>query len=346
MIAATALADPDAVFCRTSALLLHGIPLLLHGIPLLRPARRVHVRTLRRSSVRITPQTSMTGRLSAIDVLATHGRPPSQAAILEGLPTQRHEPIIPPGQHRSALRAHARQDSRLAEELLLPQQVLPASALGICLGPAAGYRTEPLELAAVDTVTRLPAADAVVILDAVLARLMDQGSEDEAARRRLLAWQGHISSRRRRGVLENRLAFADPRAESPGESWSRVRIHELGFVTPQLQTRVRLETGHARLDFEWRDAVVVGEFDGRLKDLIPQDQTGRSASQAVYEEKIREDAIRRTGRTVVRWGWEELRSPAALGTRLSAADVPRLRSSRSGQRRRRRPRRPPAGTPG
>ncbi|MDS2173953.1 hypothetical protein Q7C18_14695 [Nesterenkonia sp. CL21] len=320
MIAATALADPETVFCRTSAL-------LLHGIPLLHPPQRIHVRTMRRSSVRITRQTPMTGRLSADAVLAKHRRPPARAAILQGMPTQRHEPMIPPDQHRSAMRSQAQQDRRSAEELLLPQQMLPPTALRICQGPAVGYRAEPLELAAVDTATRLPAADAVVILDAVLARLMAQGTEEDEARRLLLAWKDHVSSRRRRALLQRRLAFADPRAESPGESWSRVRIHELGFVTPELQTRVALETGHARLDFEWRDAGVVGEFDGRIKYLSQQDQTGRSAALAVHEEKIREDGIRRTGRTVVRWGWEDLRRPTTLGTRLCAAGVPRLPSS-------------------
>ena len=45
--------------------------------------------------------------------------------------------------------------------------------------------------------------------------------------------------------------FADARSESPGESWSRVLIHDLGFEPPQLQVEVQLPQGIARVDFEW-----------------------------------------------------------------------------------------------
>jgi len=52
----------------------------------------------------------------------------------------------------------------------------------------------------------------------------------------------------------------------------------------------------------------IGEFDGRVGygRLV---RPGQSPADAVYEEKLREDAIRDTGRQVVRWTWPELDRP-------------------------------------
>lgn len=315
-VAATALVAPRTVFCGTSALLLHGVPLLT-------PPRRVHVRTLRRSSVRLTRQTPMTGRTAPERVVRRLGLPPAAVERLQGIPTQRHEPVIPPHHTRDDLREHTTQNPVSAAETLIPRVRLPRTASPVCSGPDDGYLVEPLELAAVDTVTRLPAPDAVVVLDAVMARLVADGLPEGDARARLVSWFGHVRAPRRRTLLSERTDFADPRAESPGESLSRWRIHELGFVAPELQTTVSLDTGRARLDFEWPDVGVVGEFDGRLKYGADPSLSGREAADAVYAEKLREDAIRRTGRDVVRWGWAQLQEPDQLAQRLSRAGVPR-----------------------
>jgi len=50
-----------------------------------------------------------------------------------------------------------------------------------------------------------------------------------------------------------------------------------------------------------------GEFDGRIKygRLL---RPGQDAGDAVFAEKVREDAIRDTGLRVVRWVWHELDS--------------------------------------
>lgn len=118
-VVATALADPRTVFCRTSALLLQGIPLLT-------PPQRVHVRTLRRSSVRLTRQTPMTGRTAPERLVRTLGLPPAAVARLRGIPTQRHEPVIPPERVRDDLREHSAQNPASAAETLLPRVHLPA----------------------------------------------------------------------------------------------------------------------------------------------------------------------------------------------------------------------------
>jgi len=71
----------------------------------------------------------------------------------------------------------------------------------------------------------------------------------------------------------------------------------------------------ARSDFGWKERGVLGEFDGRIKYTGPQDEVAR----AVMAEKDREARLREAGWVVVRWGWEDLRDPAALRRRIEAA---------------------------
>jgi len=47
-------------------------------------------------------------------------------------------------------------------------------------------------------------------------------------------------------MAEGAIAFADARSGSPGESFSRVRMHELGFETPELQARFDGVAAHTR----------------------------------------------------------------------------------------------------
>lgn len=135
---------------------------------------------------------------------------------------------------------------------------------------------------------------------------------------------------RGRARLERALSFADGRAESPGESWSRVVIHRLGFVAPDLQHPYRGRAGQAfRSDFHWEDARLAGEFDGWGKYLSPELRDGRSAERVVLDEKLREDDIRSTGDSVTRWGIPELSHPAMLERQLASAGVPFARRRRS-----------------
>lgn len=75
--------------------------------------------------------------------------------------------------------------------------------------------------------------------------------------------------RRRHGIGRARrsLGFLDARAESPGESTSRVIFFEIGLPKPDLQVEVRNRAGRllGRCDFGWEEACTVGEFDGRVK---------------------------------------------------------------------------------
>ena len=126
------------------------------------------------------------------------------------------------------------------------------------------------------------------------------------------------------------IGFADPLSGSAGESYSRSLIHVAGFEAPVLQQAI-YDTGGlvGYADFTWKQAKVVGEFDGVEKYVKPEFLKGRSASQAVVEEKKRENRIRAAGFNVVRWDWADLMEPGKLERVLAAAGVPRRRARSS-----------------
>lgn len=111
---------------------------------------------------------------------------------------------------------------------------------------------------------------------------------------------------------ESMLAFAEPTAESPGESVVRVICTVAGLdLIPQFA--VRDEDGEvlARLDFRVRGTMVGIEFDGRVKY--------GSGPDALWAEKRREDALRRRGYVVVRITWADLSHPERIVGRIRAA---------------------------
>jgi hypothetical protein len=127
------------------------------------------------------------------------------------------------------------------------------------------------------------------------------------------------SQRRWHGVPVARraLAFADGRAESVGESISRVQIVGYGLPMPELQYAVFSPAGRwlARCDFAWPTFGVIGEFDGRIKYLGPAE----AVADVVMAEKAREQAIHDAGWTVVRWGWQDLQGQGDFVARLRRA---------------------------
>ncbi|TDS82648.1 hypothetical protein EV640_11421 [Nesterenkonia aurantiaca] len=300
-LAAAAMTGSSGAFCRESAL-------ALHGLPLLRVPAAVHRRTLHRSQVGVHRSP---GRLS--------------------YPTRFHEPPLPRGVTRAQMRLALGAENSVAEpgdpswtptalRGIASQLVTPECLRGFAADPVGlTVPVEPLPLALLDTVPRMPFEQAVVVLDAALARISERGlTLDEL----LQPWQPFLRGARLRAEWARAVDFADPRSESVGESLSRVRISELGFAVPELQSVVRVEGREYRLDFEWEGGVV-GEFDGKQKYLRSQELFGRSAEEAVYREKLREDAIRSTGRRVVRWSWDDLHHPNILRDRLTRFGVPR-----------------------
>ena len=131
---------------------------------------------------------------------------------------------------------------------------------------------------------------------------------------------------RRARAVWNALEFADGRSGSPGESLCRVRTWELRFQAPQLQTNVVTRLGRFDVDFDWPDARLFGEFDGKVKYTRDAYMKGRSIDEVVLDEKAREDAIRSsTGKSFIRCIWREALDPAIFGRMLDDAGVPRVR---------------------
>jgi hypothetical protein len=126
------------------------------------------------------------------------------------------------------------------------------------------------------------------------------------------------------------IGFADPRAASPGESLSRVRMHQLGFAAPELQVEVRVGRQRYDVDFGWASTALFGEFDGLVKYTRAAELSGLPIEEVVVAEKVREDAIRaETDRRFTRWLWKEALNATAFARKLRDAGVSDARRPRS-----------------
>jgi len=144
-----------------------------------------------------------------------------------------------------------------------------------------------------------------------------EGWRDELRRR-----ASRVSTR---GIRQARrvIEFADGRAQLPGESVSRVRLDQLGFTRFDLQTPVTVPDGRTFwMDFAFPRTRCFGEFDGLVKYSAPEYMGDRTAMEVLTDEKSREDAVRGvTGWRIVRWGFEHIKTPDALGARLHAFGI-------------------------
>lgn len=153
----------------------------------------------------------------------------------------------------------------------------------------------------------------VVTADAALHR----GLTSPAELLELLLWQQEWPGSR---VASRVVTFAERDAETPGESRGRVRISQAGLPAPRLQVEIRDGRGVlvGRVDFLFEEHHTIGEFDGRMKYGI--EDSGSLAGDVLWQEKLREDALRALGYEVVRFTWDDLmRSPAWLRSRFLAA---------------------------
>lgn len=171
---------------------------------------------------------------------------------------------------------------------------------------------------AVDCAFDMPARDSIMVLDSALRCLCrpDRRRRAEAEARFAelhgqlvdeVAAQGvRAGARRARAVA----AMASPFAESPGESRARWIAAATGLPAAVLQEPVATAAGVFFPDLAWPRWRVAVEFDGRLKYTEESD---------LWAEKRRQDALTAAGWRLVRVVWEDLGSPAALGSRLLAA---------------------------
>lgn len=102
--------------------------------------------------------------------------------------------------------------------------------------------------------------------------------------------------------------FASPLAESPLESYGRVKLLEQGIVIPALQFEVRTSAGHLfRADGAFPDERVIIEFDGQGKYGHEFDWTSR----ALTDERQREKELTNDDWRVLRFTWDDFRRDAS-----------------------------------
>jgi len=122
------------------------------------------------------------------------------------------------------------------------------------------------------------------------------------------------------GSARARLAidFADGCSGSPAESFCRVQFHALGLPAPELQVEISDEFGSIGFaDFYWRHLGLVCEYDGRSKyGAFRQFQRNISAEQVLWQEKVREDRMRRVVKGFARLTSETVRDRHALADYL------------------------------
>ena len=126
------------------------------------------------------------------------------------------------------------------------------------------------------------------------------------------------------------LDFADGRSESPGESFSRVQFHALGYPPPLLQIDFFDEIGFIGcVDFYWPQLGLIGEFDGLSKyGRKRRYQSGLTLDQILMIEKKREDRLRRVSSGFVRLDWQKVSNRRALAGFLRPHGLVEGRGSR------------------
>ncbi len=240
---------------------------------------------------------------------ATYGNLPAggvlshaSAAALHGLPVpydeMRRVHVTRDPRHFSFIARHVRvRIAPLSENEITVLAGLPVTSLHRTLADIASTWSEAWAVAAVD-------------------EALSRGTAPEEIEAHLMG------TTRVQGVAQARrvLMFADGRSGSPGESLSRHLIHQAGLPAPQLQRSFPWPGGIDMTDFDWDIAGgVIGEFDGYGKYVRSLPDGSTDPGNAIYQEKRREDRLRRRVRSFVRWGWAELRAPYPFIAELASA---------------------------
>ena len=241
----------------------------------------------------------------------------ASAAVVHGLPLYR---LVPTRVHAvtGTHRCHSSMGVARHERPLTTEEI---ALVG-------GLHVTSLDRTAFDLAGALPIEAAVSAVDAALRAVLVTGHDYDTGR--VAEWRDAMADRLAaqrgsRGVRQARavIAFADGRAQLPGESVSRLQLQRLGIRVTDLQVRVPAPHRGAHYpDFELGDVGAFGEFDGEEKYLDAAMRSGRTIDQVLLEEKRREDWIRgTTGKRVVRWGERDIASAARLGRRLASFGI-------------------------
>jgi hypothetical protein len=241
--------------------------------------------------------TAVSARVGA-DAVVSHG----SAAVLHALPTW------PTARQRVHLTRSRSTGAQRRSDVEMHSATLPASQVT----EVDGLAVTSMARTVADLGRTLSFDQAVAAGDRAAARGLDFGELD-AVLESMRRWPGVAQARR---VAD----FLDSRAESAGESVSRVRLCEAGLPCPIPQREIYDDQGTmiARVDFAWEQYRTIGEFDGKVKygDLLAP---GQLPSDVLFAEKLREDALRDAGWQVVRWVWADLDRPTLLRDKVLRA---------------------------
>jgi putative AbiEi antitoxin of type IV toxin-antitoxin system len=165
--------------------------------------------------------------------------------------------------------------------------------------------------AVIEAATLLSMEAGLVSADSALHRRKCTPDELQRVFERLNHWPGSQG-------IHVVLHHMDGRAESPGETRSRVLFRRQGLPRPELQFEVYDANGRlvAVTDFVWHEKKAFGEFDGKVKygRLL---KPGQDAGEVVFQEKQREDLVRSlTGYGCGRLVWVDLSRPDETGERF------------------------------
>ena len=164
-----------------------------------------------------------------------------------------------------------------------------------------GLPVTTAERTVLDCGRQLPFKVAVAIADAAAH---DDRLDDRTLRRMLSEMKGWTGV----GKARRMLAATDARAESPGESWTRLVLAQRGVsVTSQFEV---WNCGDfvGRADFLVTGTRILVEFDGQTKYGLSDD----SPREVLWREKRRHDALVAAGYEVVRLTWEDLVDPPRM----------------------------------
>lgn len=123
--------------------------------------------------------------------------------------------------------------------------------------------------------------------------------------------------------------WAEPCAESGGESLARATMVRLGFKTPHLQVELPDPIDprkRFRLDFVWRGELrrlIFGEFDGKAKYQKKQVESGKSLEDVLDSEHERQTRLTVYRASFLRLSFAEARSAERLTQKLVTYGVPR-----------------------
>jgi hypothetical protein len=110
------------------------------------------------------------------------------------------------------------------------------------------------------------------------------------------------------------VANADPASESPGETWTRMVLRDLGYDVVS-QFWVHTDDGEVFVDLLIAGTRVGVEFDGRIKY---RSKVQGQAENRIVREKIRQGRIEEVGYHLLRVVWDQLDRPDLLDKRLRA----------------------------